>query len=152
MTDSPEPPPITPGAKQRKPRLRFNTATLLGVMSLVAVACFVVVAIPWLLAVVATLVASAALVAYAAFLIAGAVVAKGNKRLFAIASIACLVVSCWTQATGNITMYFLDRGGMSGTAAGMLWAFIAPIEHVALSLFGGWVALRAAKFWHSDES
>lgn len=142
-----EPPPVARTTEKRRFPLRFNTATLLGIMAMVAVVCAVAVAIPWLLAIVASLIATAAMVAYASVLVAGAVVGEGKRRLFAIAALVCLVVSFWTQATGSIAIHLLDRGGLSGSLAGLLWAFIAPVEHIALSLLGGWIALRTARYW-----
>lgn len=151
MNAPPEPPPVVP---QRKPhrRFRFNTATLLGVMALVAVACTLAMSVPGLLAIGFSLVVTAALTAFAAFLIAGAIVAEGDRRIFAIAALLSLGVSFWGGATGGIALRLLDRGGLSWSTAAFVWSLLAPLQHIGLSLFGGWVALRAAKYWRQDSA
>ncbi len=147
---SPEPPPFDPATKPRRHRFQFNTATLLGAMVMVSVICGIAVTVPGLLAIGFSLVVTAALTAFAAFLIAGSIVAAGERRIFAISALVSLGVSFWVGATGGIALQLLDRGGLSWTNSALVWSILAPLQHIGLSLLGGWVALRAASFWESD--
>ncbi len=146
-----QPPPIAPDSKLPRPRLQFNTATLLGIMALVAVACAVGVTMPTLFAFVVAWMSDAILVAYGGFLLAGVWLAGGNRRLFCFATLGCLVlVTLASMRSTTIGPYFLDRGGLSPAFAYFVWSLLTLAERVLLSLLGGWIALRAATFWQAD--
>lgn len=144
-------PPPFPGETIRpRPRFQFSTATLLGTMALVAVVCCLAMVLPWIFAVAAALVAGVLTIAFAAFCIAGVVTAKGDRRLFAIAVLACFVISFWAHSTDWVVVQLLDDRGFSSRFATLIWAVISPLEHAALALLGGWIALRSQQFWKQE--
>ena len=150
MQSEVDPPPVISPPKKRRFGPRFNTASLLGVMALVAVGCVVAMQVSGLLAYLISLAATVLLVAYVALLVAGAFTASGNRRLFAIAAGAGLVISIWGAPQAMVVNSFLNRGGLSPVMSTLLWGFIAPLQHMALSVFAGWVAVRTTSFWESD--
>lgn len=149
MTSPKEPPPSdAPAGRRFVPR--FNTASLLGAMVLVAVICTLAMTMPGLLAAVVGILVTAVLVAYAGVLVAGAMVAQGRTRLFAIAAGVGLAISLWGTPSSAFATYLLDRGGLSSMAALFVWTLIGPLQHIGLSLLGGWIALRATQFWEPE--
>ncbi len=146
---TPEPPPIEPRIAER-PRFQFNTAMLLGAMALVAVVCMLAVTVPGLLVTMLGLIATAVLVAYTAFLVAGSLRGSGDYRLFAMAAATSLLVSIWGAPNTMLPTYFLQGVGLSPVLGTLIWALVAPVQHVVFSLFGGWISLRAAKFWEAQ--
>lgn len=144
-----DPPPVIREGKLR-PRFRFNTATLLGAMALVAVVCVLAMTVPELFAIALSLLASGVIVAYASALTAGTFVTRGSRQLFAIGAAVALVISMWGMPTSNITVYWLDNRGLSPLLATLVWAVVSPLKHIVLSLLGGWVALKTARYWRTD--
>jgi len=154
--NQPEPPPLPPEVNTgqfnwRRPQ--FSVATLLGLLTLVAVACVLVLKMPGLGMMLVQLLAEVAFAGYAAFLVAGAWLSNGRSRLFCIAAVATLVLTllpgAGTAAVGQ--MLFRDLGMSSGLAY-FVWGFVGIVERIALSLFGGWVALRAARYWQPNKT
>jgi hypothetical protein len=119
-------------------------------MALVAVVCCLATVLPWIFTIAATAASATLFVAIAAFLIAGVVSAKGDRRLFAIAALGCFLVSFWAQRTGWVIVQLLDEHGLSGKVAVLIWAIVAPLEHAALALLGGWIAVRSQQFWKQE--
>lgn len=150
---APEPPPFEPEevADRKRPRFQFNTAMLLGAMALVAVVCAVAMTVPALFALLTTALMSSAYVAYASALLSGAWFASGNRRVFCVAALLSLILIFWT----DFALYVACQDILTGLGTPpSLTKYFAPVGvlvvRIALSLFGGWVALRAARFWEAE--
>lgn len=151
MSDTPEPPPVEP--KNARPSPQFSLASLLGVMALVAVLSTLGATAPWLLWQLLRILLDAALVGYGVFIALGAWLATERRRIFCIGALLGLTMVVWT-GFGFTSALHLDSqtpwGGAGWLVVGT--TSLRSLERIVLSLFGGWVALRAAAFWQSDDS
>ena len=144
--EPPEPPPVVANAPPPRHRFQFNTATLLGVMTLVAVLCVLVVSLPWIFALALGFVFAVAQLAFAAFLVAGLFEATGRRRLFAAAALTCLIIELLGNAN-QVAYQVLQWWSFSSSQVMGVWTVMAPLANILLATFGGWFALRVASYW-----
>jgi hypothetical protein len=144
------PPPYPGETTSVRTGFRFSTATLLGLTTLVAVACALTVTVPGLLGLLLALLANACVVGLAAFLIGGAWLSAGDRRLFCVASLGCMVLMGTTDVTHKLAWQF-HSGSMGGDATYLLSIVLIPAEVISFSLLGGWIAVRTKRFWLSKE-
>lgn len=145
------PPPFQGDTTPTRAGFQFSTATLLGLTTLVAVACALAVTAPGLLGLILALFVNLVAVAFVGFLLAGAWLSSGDRRLFCVVALGCLLIVGTTNVTHKIAWQFYSGSGR-GDAIQMLAVFLMPVELALFSLFGGWIALRTKRFWVTDEA
>ena len=111
-------------------------ATLMGVMTLVAVGLAVLFALP---AVVGVFVAAVINVAWVAFLAAGAVFGKQSGQAFCIGAIAAHWLSRVDLMYFAVPSSFQDPSG--------LYAVVNSVGVIIADAFAGWICVRARRFW-----
>lgn len=157
--DPPEPPPLPSELpSQQRPqrfnwrRPQFSVATLLGLLTLVAVVCALGMKLPVVFSYVLSITATGTSVAYVAFLVAGVWEATGRKRLFSGAALACYVfLTLSVEMNGSIWPALALQNYNSYSIAAIFANVIPVVQNITLSGLGGWVALRAARFWQPNE-
>jgi hypothetical protein len=149
MSEAP-PPPFHGETTPIRTGFQFSTATLLGLTTLVAVACALAVTVPGLLGLILAFVVNLAAVAFVGILLAGAWLSSGDRRLFCIVALGCLLIVGTTNVTHKIAWQFYSSRG-TGDALQMLAILLMPVELALCSLFGGWIALRTKRFWVTKE-
>lgn len=137
----------------RRHHFQFNTAMLLGAMASIAALCVLWNFAPAIFGILFWTGLSSAYVAWVAFLIAGAWESQGRHRLFFLTSLASLIAAFFREFHFSTAM----NNALSGVGV-PVYLVLYPTEiarlvlHVALSLLGGWIALRAASFWHDERT
>lgn len=111
-------------------------ATLMGVMTLVAVGLAVLFALP---AAVGVFVAAVVNVAWVACLAAGAVFGRKTGQAFCIGAIA---VHWLTRVD---LMYFAVPSSLHDPSG--LYAVVNVVGVITADTFAGWVCIRARRFW-----
>jgi hypothetical protein len=144
------PPPFPGETTPVRTGFQFSTATLLGLTTLVAVGCALAVTIPGLLGLILALFVNLMVVAFVGFLIAGAWLSSGDRRLFCVVALGCMLLVGMTNITHKIAWQFYSGSAM-GDVMQLLAIVLMPMEVAMLSLFGGWIAVRTKRFWASKE-
>lgn len=142
-----EPPPLQEGTPKRKFVPRYNTAMLLGAMAILAVVCTMAMSVPYLVMAILATTSLVAQVVFLGFFVAGAWLAHGRQRLFALAVLASLTATFWGGETGTFATVISDWMGWSRVSRAYILSILMPVQQMALALLGGWIALRAAHFW-----
>lgn len=140
-------------------RPQFRVATLLGLLTVVAAVCAIGAAMPSLLNVAFGLFSELLFIVYPALLVTHIVLRRGNMQLFCIVALAVLWIRPWlTSGVWDSPYWRRLRIEFWGVWLNLpelpssVGYFISSLEPILASLFGGWVALRAARYWQPDDS
>ncbi|WP_145246369.1 hypothetical protein [Aeoliella mucimassa] len=144
--EHPQPPPVLNSKRPKARRLQYNTATLLGLMALVAVTCVVAGVLPGLLWMGVLFALNLGLICYSSFLVAGALGASGRTRLFAVAALVCLGLSVSSSYRFMPIQLLVEVTLPSRFVRGFA-EMLEPLQHMMISVVGGWLALRFEPYW-----